>query len=116
LNAALRFISDPPPMWIYDLETLRILDANDAALALYGHDRNDFVGRRVTDLRAAERAGDETVHLAASDAALPVSVTQRHRRKNGTRIDVRILVHPLAFDRRPAVLAVVAQDVTVLPT
>lgn len=98
-------------MWVYDLETLRILDVNDAALALYGYGRGEFVGRRVTELRAAERAGDETVCIAAPDAALPVSVTRRHRRKDGTAIDVHILSHLLAFDRRPAVLAV-AQDVT----
>jgi PAS domain S-box-containing protein len=111
LNAALRFIGNPLPMWVYDLETLRILDVNDAALALYGYDRGEFVGRRVTELRAVEHAGDETVCIAAPDAALPVSVTRRHRRKDGTAIDVHILSHLLAFDRRPAVLAV-AQDVT----
>jgi hypothetical protein len=51
------------------------------------------------------------VCIAAPDAALPVSVRRRHRRKDGTMIDVHILSHLLAFDRRPAVLAA-AQDVT----
>jgi len=111
LNAALRFIGNPLPMWVYDLATLRILDVNDAALALYGYDRGEFVGRCVTELRGAERAGDETVSIAAADAALPVSVTRCHRRKDGTPIDVHILSRLLTFDRRPAVLAV-AQDVT----
>lgn len=111
LNEALRFINDPLPMWIYDLETLRILDVNDAALALYGYDRHEFVGRHVSDLRGVERAGDDAVHVSSPDAALPVSVTRRHRRKDGSPIDVHILAHPVAFDRRSAVLAV-TQDVT----
>src|SRR5690348_12111522 len=66
LSAGLRFIGNPLPMWVYGLETLRILDVNDAALALYGYDRGEFVCRRVTELRAVEHAGDETVCIAAT--------------------------------------------------
>lgn len=113
LRAALRFLNNPLPMWVYDLETLRILAVNTAATALYGYTRDEFAGKHVTDLWASSSAADETTHTHAPKAGLPVSVTRRHRRKDGALIDVHILAHPLEFRDRAAVLAV-AQDVTEL--
>ena len=113
LPDALRFLNNPLPMWVYDLETLRILAANAAATALYGYARDEMAGKRVTDLWATTGAAGESIHAGASDAALPVSVTRRHRRKDGALIDVHILAQPMEFRDRAAVLTV-AQDVTVL--
>ena len=35
----LLFAQHPHPMWVYDEETLRFLDVNDAATAKYGYSR-----------------------------------------------------------------------------
>lgn len=113
IPAALLFLNNPVPMWVYDLETLRILAANGAATALYGYARDEMAGKRVTDLWASTCAADETLHKGVTDAAPPLSVTRRHRRKDGTLIDVHILAQPMEFRDRAAVLAV-AQDVTEL--
>lgn len=104
-------LSNPLPMWVYDLETLRILAVNPAALTLYGYTREEFLRRRVTDLWASTGVAEEKRQRIAPETALPLSVTQRQRRKDGTLIDVHILAHPLMFRSRSAVLAV-AQDVT----
>ncbi|HCZ33947.1 MAG TPA: hypothetical protein DHV93_11145, partial [Holophagaceae bacterium] len=37
------FRRHPVPMWIYDLQTLRFLEVNDAACQVYGHDREAFL-------------------------------------------------------------------------
>jgi|GEM_PF-2105861 len=113
LPAALQFLNNPLPMWVYDLQTLRILAVNTAATALYGYSRDEIAGKRITDLWASPAASGEAVPVGASDAAPPVSVTRRHRRKDGTLIDVHVLAQPMEFRDRAAVLAV-AQDVTVL--
>ena len=113
LPAALQFLNNPLPMWVYDLQTLRILAVNTAATALYGYSREEIAGKRVTDLWASAGAASEAVPAGASDEAPPVSVTRRHRRKDGTLIDVHVLVHPMEFRDRAAALAV-AQDITVL--
>ena len=111
LNAALRFIDNPLPMWVYDLETLQIVDANDAALALYGYRRDELVGRPVTILRPSRSGDDFEVHVTSSDDPLPFSIRQRRRRKDGSLVDVHVQAHPLTYARRSAVLSV-AQAVT----
>ena len=111
LNAALRFIDNPPPMWVYDLATLRIVDVNETAVATFGYSRREMLSKLTTDLWLTRRLSDDIVHIRPPDAALPVSLTRRHRRKNGTPIDVHILTQPLLFAGRSSVLSV-ALDVT----
>src|SRR5690242_17029536 len=38
-----KFHALPVPVWAYDLQTLRILDANPAALTFFGHTREQFL-------------------------------------------------------------------------
>lgn len=45
------FYSHPDPMWVYDTETLRILDVNEAAILLYGYTKEEFTGLSIDDLR-----------------------------------------------------------------
>ncbi len=113
LSVDVRLAGGPLPMWVFDLETLEILDANDAAVALYGYTRDELMQKCVTDLRASRDAGDETVHVDALEATLPIAATRRYRRKDGTLIDAHILARPIAFRGRAAVLAV-AQDIAEL--
>lgn len=46
--------SMPLPMFIYDVENLRFLEVNDAALKLYGYSRDEFLEMDLTDLYAPE--------------------------------------------------------------
>lgn len=46
------FETNPSPMWVYDLETLRILAVNDAAVEQYGYSRDELLARSLYDLRA----------------------------------------------------------------
>src|SRR6202021_1485331 len=47
----LLFAHNPLPMWVYDLETLRFLEVNDAAIAHYGYSREEFLGLNLSDIR-----------------------------------------------------------------
>ena len=49
----LLFESNPHPMWVYDLETLRFLTVNEAAIHHYGYTREDplFDYRRYSPAR-----------------------------------------------------------------
>ncbi len=40
------FESNPLPMWVYDPETLRFLDVNEAAVRHYGYTRSEFAASR----------------------------------------------------------------------
>ena len=48
------FYCHPDPMWIYDRETLRFLDVNDAAIAKYGYSRDEFLAMTIKDIRPKE--------------------------------------------------------------
>jgi PAS domain S-box-containing protein len=45
------FDSNPLPSWIYSPESLRILDANQAAMDYYGWSRDQFLGLSVSSMR-----------------------------------------------------------------
>lgn len=47
-------INSPTPMFIYDVETLRFLEANQAAFDLYGYTKDEFLHMELTDLYSTE--------------------------------------------------------------
>src|SRR6476659_4542707 len=48
------FESSPMPLWVYDLETLRILDVNEVACRKYGYTRDEFLSMSILDIRPQE--------------------------------------------------------------
>ena len=48
------FDKNPEPMWVYDLDTLRFLAVNDAAVRHYGYSREEFLRMTLADIRPAE--------------------------------------------------------------
>ena len=105
------FASNPQPMWVYDVETLRFLDVNDAAVAHYGYSRDEFRAMTVLDIRPEED------RMQYERPGMPVSVgtvmqgVRRHRRMNGRLIEVEVASHDLMFKGRRAV-HVLVNDVT----
>ena len=105
------FASNPQPMWVYDVETLRFLDVNDAAVAHYGYSRDEFRAMSVLDIRPEEeRMQYERPGLPASIGTIMQGV-RRHMRKTGRRIEVEVSSHDLMFKGRRAV-HVLVNDVT----
>src|SRR5688572_17087656 len=49
------FKNNPLPVWAYDRETLRFLEINDVALTRYGYDRDELLGKKVTELHPSEQ-------------------------------------------------------------
>ncbi|HEV3118338.1 MAG TPA: PAS domain S-box protein [Gemmataceae bacterium] len=108
------FQDNPHPMWLYDTETLAFLAVNDAAVESYGYSAQEFLAMKLMDLRppgethAAHSAHDT---LSKSSSKLEKLGTWRHRKKDGSLIDVEIAVHDFQFRGRPARL-VLSHDVT----
>ncbi|HWP11511.1 MAG TPA: cache domain-containing protein, partial [Ramlibacter sp.] len=48
------FESNPHPMWVYDIGTLRFLTVNDAAVAAYGYSAQEFMAMSMEDIRPPE--------------------------------------------------------------
>ena len=107
----LLFDSNPHPVWVYDLQTLAIVDVNQSAVQNYGYSREEFLSLTIKDIRPTE---DVPALLESAVKAPPETENAgvwRHRKKDGTLIDVEITSHPLTYGDRNARL-VVATDVT----
>ena len=108
----LLFERNPLPAWVFDVETLKFLAVNEAAVSSYGYSREEFLAITIDDIRPPE-------DVAALRAAVARTVagggaaggTWRHRKKDGTVIEVEITAHPLMYGGRRAEL-VLAQDIT----
>jgi PAS domain S-box-containing protein len=107
----LLFESNPQPMWVYDLDTLGFLAVNDAAVRHYGYSRAEFLGMTIKDIRPPEDVALLENYLAAANAEVDHAGEWRHRKKDGTLMNVEITASRLHFAGRRAEF-VLAQDVT----
>jgi len=107
----LLFAENPHPMWVYDLETLRFLEVNDAAVTQYGYTRDEFLAMRITDIRPAEDVPRLLEDVEKERPAFDRAGVWQHRRKDGHVIDVEVTSHTLSFGGRPAALVLV-QDIS----
>ena len=107
------FSQNPYPMWVFDAETLGFLDVNEAALALYGCTRAEFLALTVLDIRPAEERSDLQAHLRRLIASgMPGKRgIWRHQTSSGRLIWADVSSHPVQFGGRNALMAI-AEDVT----
>lgn len=105
------FQNNPCPMWVYDSLTLRFLDVNEPAIKEYGYSREEFLAMKITEIRPSEEVGRLLDYIATDRPVYRKAGIWRHRRKDGTLLDVEITSHGLSFANKDAILVVV-QDVT----
>jgi PAS domain S-box-containing protein len=101
----LLFEGNPNPMWVFDTETLEVLDVNAAAVAHYGYTREEFLALHVYDIRVDDPTAPDYI---PTDSAVRERV---HRKKDGTRIRVEVRGNMLPFNGRPARIVLIT-DVT----
>ena len=96
----------PEPMWVFNIETLRFLEVNDAAVRRYGYSHEEFLAMTIDNIYPPEElpailAGlRKFTHLE--------SVSGAHCLKDGTVIEVQVSTRDLGKGLR----YVMAQDVT----
>lgn len=112
-EASFRFLfeKNPNPMWVYDCDTLEIIEVNEAATRHYGWSREEFQGMTVADLRPPEDVPRLEAYIRSRPPGLQAAGEWRHLVRDGRIIDVHIVSFRLEFQHREAVL-VVARDVT----
>ncbi len=107
----LLFANSPLPMWVYDTESLRFLQVNDAAVAHYGYSREEFLRMRITDIRPPDAVFRPLQELEEERPPLNFAGLWRHQLKDGRVVEVEVSLHQVPFAGRDAAL-VVGQDVT----
>ena len=106
------FESHPQPMWVYDLETLRFMVVNAAAVVQYGYTEAEFLQMTIRDIRPPEQLERLQRNLSAAPQRGPEQAgTWTHLRRDGSRMEVQISSHSVTLSGRPGRL-VFAHDVT----
>ena len=111
----------PEAAWVYDVETLRILEVNQAAILKYGYSRQEFLSMTIEELRLREDISRLREDISCLRESLPGRRDQqsaaspnvwRHRSKGGRILEVEVAGNPIVFAGREAQL-VVARDMVV---
>ena len=98
-------------MWVYDVDTLIFLAVNIAAEEHYGYSAEEFRTMTIKDIRPAEDAAALEANLSQTPGMIDVGDEWRHKKKDGSIINVEVTSHALMFDGKKARL-VLANDVT----
>ncbi len=105
------FDSNPLPLWVYDVETLRFLSVNDAAVCKYGYSREEFLALTIRDIRPPEDI-PALENMVAANAVGPRNLgTWKHLAKDGRLLTVEVHTHLVRFAERAASL-VLPLDIT----
>lgn len=105
----LLFYSNPLPMWTYNLQTLKILTVNDAAVNHYGYSREEFLSMTIKDMRPAEDVANLLSLVEKRKVLGHCNQLSRHKKKNGQLIIAELSTHLL---QDSDTVLVVAQDIT----
>ena len=107
------FDSGPNPIFVLDLQTLTIMDANPTALETYGYAEHELIGRRFSDLGEFEIQAQGLGYDASQPYSDGCFINQkaRHRKKDGTLFYIRVKACPTHYKQQPAII-VAATDIT----
>jgi len=108
----LLFDLNPLPNWVYNIETLKFMDVNQAAIDHYGYSREEFLSMTIKDIRPPDevRKLEKLLQHDANQPSFYWNATKQLK-KSGELIYVDISVNTIRFGREKARL-VVAVDVT----
>jgi len=104
----LMFDNNPVAMFVLDLEAFSFLAVNDAALALYGYSRQQFLQLDPSWVRPSEARAELREYLNRLPATDRDGRDRRHIRSDGTPLDVRLYSQALRYkDRNARIVSVV---------
>lgn len=104
------FACEPDSLLIIDRDSLHVLDANDAALSMYGYYREEMLERSVLELSAEPEATKSNV-VSMHPGNLIRSATRKNRRKDGSVFPADISIRAFMLHGRVALVTAV-RDVT----
>ena len=107
----LLFDSNPIAMWVLDLATFRFFAVNTAATSRYGFSKEEFLGMSLVDIQPDAHITDLLESVAKLRPGLHNPGIRKHRKKDGSILDVEIACHDLDFHGSRAMLCAI-YDVT----
>lgn len=106
------FMNNPQPMWIYNCDTMSILEVNDASIQCYGYSRAEFKSLTIFDLHPAEEIEQLKQTIARRKLGFWEELSRfKQVRKDGSVIDVEIQTHEIKYQGAQARMILVT-DIT----
>jgi two-component system cell cycle sensor histidine kinase/response regulator CckA len=109
-DVRLLFDANPLPTWVYDAETLRFIAVNTAAVEHYGYSEEEFLANTILFVRPPDDA-ERVLSYVHENPGYDRAGSFRHRRSDGTLIDVETISYGFELEGR-RVRIVVINDVT----
>jgi PAS domain S-box-containing protein len=106
------FENNPLPMFIFDNESLKLLEVNKASLISYGYSEEEFYGMTILDIGPAEDRPKLQSYLSGLKNGYGKQLMARHRKKSGDVIYVEVISHPIVINDRKAQLVLI-NDITI---
>lgn len=101
------FLENPFAMWVYDQETLFFLDVNNATVERYGWSREEFLRRKITDIRPPEDIPKLHEFVRNRPPGWYRTRQWRHRMRDESIVPVEVTSHPMTFNGRDAILVAI---------
>lgn len=105
------FTNNPQPMWVFDLQSLQILAANNAAQVQYGFTEQEFISKTARDLLQAQDTEGFLAHVGRPADNGQSRRVWHQQRKDGSTFEAEVRGADLNYADRPARL-IVASDNT----
>jgi PAS domain S-box-containing protein len=92
------FYQNPQPMWVYAVDSLLILEVNNAAIQRYGYTRDEFTGKSIEELRPCEDIPVLSGILKSMRNDVSVHKEVRHVTKDGAILTVEITSYAMQYE------------------
>ena len=95
------FYDNPFPMFLYDIETLQILECNNATLDKYGYTREEFTHLTILDIRPFEDI--ERARASVTDPQRVDGISNdiwQHNKKSGEVMMVEVFINTIEYGGR----------------
>jgi len=108
------FENNPFPAWIYDVESLKFLEVNQAAIEFYGYSKEEFTSMTFKDIRVNEdmSSPEETIKAIGENKTADGQIW-KHRKKNGEKVCVEVRANHFIHKDHKALLVMIT-DVTAI--
>ena len=108
------FHLSPQPMYLFDTESLRFLDVNNAAIKQYGYSREEFLSMTIKDIKSQEEQSrlDKEMRLAKQNKVDFYRAIFTHFTKEGEMIHVDLHSNLIPYKDHSAARLVLASNIT----
>lgn len=106
------FENNPEPMWIYDPDTLELVEVNQAAIDHYGYSEKEFLNMSLVDIRPEEEIKALKQNVKDNRGRVSYSEVWKHLKKDGSEIIVKLSAADVKYKEDKTYRLVLINDIT----